>query len=192
MVDERWLDRWKTLMAERSPSPAILELGCGSGLDTRWLVREGLGDITALDMSSTALAECRRAVPSARLVCHDLREPLPFSDAQFDVVLASLCLHYFTWDKTQAIVSEIRRCLSMEGVMLCRLNSTRDVHHGAVGYPEIAPHYFDVEGSPKRFFDEADVVRLFDAGWERLSLREATIDRYEKPKTVWEVVLRKR
>ena len=192
MIDERWLEGWKTLMVERSPSPAILELGCGSGLDTRWLVSQGFADVTAVDVSFDALAECARAVPSAHLVCHDLREPLPFSAAQFDVVLASLCLHYFTWDKTQEIVSEIRRCLSADGMLLCRLNSTRDVHHGAVGHPEIAPHYYDVEGSPKRFFDEADVERLFDGGWNRLSIREATIDRYEKSKTVWEIVLRKR
>ena len=190
MVDEGWLDRWKALLMERSS--AILELGCGGGLDTRWLVREGFADVTAIDVSLEALAACARAAPSARRVCHDLREPLPFSDGQFGVVLASLCLHYFAWDKTQEIVSEIRRCLSKEGVMLCRLNSTRDVHHGAVGYPEISHHYFDVGGNPKRFFDEEDVMRLFDAGWERLSMREATIDRYEKSKTVWEVVLRKR
>jgi SAM-dependent methyltransferase len=191
MVGDLWLDRLKELIAQQSPSPAILELGCGSGRDTRWLAQQGYTDITATELSSAALAKCARAVPSAHLVRHDLREPLPFADARFDVVIGSLCLHYFAWDKTQDIVREIRRCMKSGGLMLCRLNSIRDVHHGAVGHPEIGHHYYDVDGNPKRFFDEDEVVSLFESGWERVSLREVTIDRYEKPKTVWEVVLRK-
>lgn len=191
MLDEHWLGRWKSLMTQQSPSPAILELGCGGGLDTRWMAREEFADITATDLSSEALAECARGVPSAGLVRHDLREPLPFAEGHFDVVIASLCLHYFDWDKTLEIVREIRRCLVPNGVLLCRVNSTRDVHHGAVGHAEIAHHYYDVEGNPKRFFDGSDVDALFAEGWSRLSTEEMTIDRYEKPKTVWEVVLRK-
>lgn len=192
MVDDVWLDRWNALIAQHSPSPAILELGCGSGRDTRWLVQQGYTDITATELSSEALAECVRAISSVSLVGHDLREPLPFADASFDVVIASLCLHYFAWDKTVEIVRDVRRCLKPGGLMLCRLNSTRDVHHGAVGHPEIGHHYYDVDGSPKRFFDADEVASLFESGWERVSLREVTIDRYEKPKTVWEIVLRKR
>lgn len=191
MAEDRWLDRWKDLIAQQSPSPAILELGCGGGRDTRWLAEQGFGGVTATELASEALAECARAVPSARLVRHDLREPLPFADATFDVVIASLCLHYFTWDKTQEIVREIRRCLAKGGLMLCRVNSTKDVNYGATGHPEIDHHYYLVDDKPKRFFDEDDVVRLFADGWERLAMREMTIHRYEKPKTVWEVVLRK-
>lgn len=192
MVDELWLDRWKTLIAQQSPSPAILELACGNGRDTHWLARQGYVDVTATEISTEALSACSRAVPSAHLVCHDLRQPLPFADARFNVVIASLCLHYFAWDMTQEIVRDIRRCASPHGLLLCRLNSTKDVHHGAIGHPEIGHHYYDVDGSSKRFFDEAEVVSLFADGWDRLSMREVTIDRYEKPKTVWEVVLRKR
>ncbi len=39
-----------------------------------------------------------------------------------------------------------------------------------------------------RFFDQSDVVRLF-AGWRTLLLDERTIDRYERPKVVWEVAV---
>ncbi|WP_420476528.1 class I SAM-dependent methyltransferase [Noviherbaspirillum sp. ST9] len=178
-------------MAQHSPSPAILELGCGNGLDTRWLAAQGFADITATDLSAEALEECARAVPSVRAVCHDVREPLPFADERFDVVIASLCLHYFAWDKTVEIVREIRRCLAPDGLMLCRLNSTRDVHHGAVGHRKIAHHFFDVRGGCKRFFDASEVDTLFADGWQRVSTAELTIDRYEMPKKVWEVILRK-
>jgi len=192
MRDAAWLDKWKALIDGQSASPGILELGCGSGRDTRWLAGQGYADITAADLSRDALLECRKAVSSAQFACLDLREGLPFSGGRFDVVIASLCLHYFTWDVTVRIVREIRRCLADNGVLVCRVNSTEDVHYGAAGYREIARHYYDVEGKAKRFFDEDDMVRLFGGDWECLSRREITIDRYEKPKTVWEAAMRKR
>ena len=39
----------------------------------------------------------------------------------------------------------------------------------------------------KRFFDE-DHVRAFLHGWDFQFLEENTINRYEKPKSVWEVM----
>lgn len=189
MNDDTWLERWLTTI--RSADPAILELGCSEGRDSAVLARHGFRHITAIDLSRDALAACARAVPEATLVCHDLREPLPFAGARFDVVVASLCLHYFAWEKTQEIVHEIRRCLAPGGLLLCRLNSTKDVNYGAVGHREIAHHYYDVDGGPKRFFDAQDVDMLFGAEWERLSVQEMAIDRYEMPKMVWEIIARK-
>jgi hypothetical protein len=39
----------------------------------------------------------------------------------------------------------------------------------------------------KRFFDE-EAVRTFLQGWDIQFLEENTIHRYEKPKSVWEVM----
>ena len=68
------------------------------------------------------------------------------------------------------------------------MNSTRDRHYGANGRPRIEENYYLVKGRPKRFFDQSDVVRLF-TGWRTLLLEERTIDRYERPKVVWEVAV---
>jgi hypothetical protein len=81
------------------------------------------------------------------------------------------------------------------GILLCRLNSTGDVHHGALGHREIEPHYYEVAGrysSRKRFFDRAAIDALFGPQWERLSVEERTIHRYRAPKVAWEMVLRKK
>jgi hypothetical protein len=45
------------------------------------------------------------------------------------------------------------------------------------------------EGAPKRFFDRAAVEALL-RGWRIDFLEHSTIDRYDKPKTVWEAVAR--
>lgn len=192
MQGDPWLERRLETMRRLAEDPAILELGCGPGQDTAWLARHGFTRITATDLSTEALAKCALAAPAAHLVCHDLHEPLPFADDSFDVVIASLCLHYFEWDKTEEIVRDIRRCLRPESLLLCRLNSTNDVHYGAVGHKEIAHHYYDVDGDPKRFFDSSEIDALFRAGWNCLFKEESVINRYEKAKAVWEIVLRKK
>jgi hypothetical protein len=107
------------------------------------------------------------------------------------VVVASLSLHYFPWPETEALVERIRQLLVPSGILLCRLNSTNDHHFGASGHPRIDDDYYLVDGAPKRFFDRAAVDRLFSPGWRMLSVEERTIDRYDLPKSAWEVVLEK-
>ena len=73
-----------------------------------------------------------------------------------------------------------------------RLNSINDVNYGAAALAqdaEIEPGYVRVWGQKKRFFDDASVRALF-AGWQITSMRELTINRYEKHKVVWEVLLK--
>jgi SAM-dependent methyltransferase len=194
METDAWLARWLPLMGDPATSE-LLELGCDTGRDTRWLAQQGFCRITATDIAAPALQACAQAVPAAALVRHDLRFPLPFADAAFDVVIASLSLHYFDWQTTCAIVDRIRCCLKPGGLLLCRLNSTNDVHHGAVGGDEIEPHYYlvnDVYSSRKRFFDRPAIDALFGADWQRVNVEERTIDRYLHRKVAWELVLRRR
>lgn len=186
-----WLERWLPAIQASAAQGRVLELGCDTGRDTVVLAASGLA-VTALDLSAEALQACRASVPQARLLQHDLRDRLPFGDEAFGVVLASLCLHYFEWDKTVAIVADIRRCLRPGGLLLCRLNSTRDIHHGAADGVESASGLRVVHGTysvHKRFFAAGDLDALFDRGWKELAREETTIRRYEQPKVAWELGL---
>lgn len=185
-----WLQRWLPLMTAGSSAPRVLEAGCGAGRDTAYLMQHGIRALTAFDIDEKSVEACALAAPGATVLQHDLRNRLPFSDNSFDIVLASLCLHYFPWNATVSMTQEIHRCLAPDGLLLCRVNSTRDVNYGASGHCEIDRHFYEVEGRQKRFFNESDVRALFGTGWEYLSLEEITIDRYDLPKVVWETVLR--
>jgi SAM-dependent methyltransferase len=193
MQKDLWLARWIPLITAQAqaPTPAVLELGSGPGDDSAYLVEKGITNLICTDVSPKSLARCARAAPGALVICHDLLEPLPFADRRFDAVIASLCLHYFAWDKTETILRDIVRCLTPRGVLLCRLNSTNDVHYGAVGHEQVGQNYYLVDGFPKRFFDRESVDLLFAQGWERISTEELSIARYDKPKIVWEVILRR-
>ena len=186
--DDRWLDRWLPLLAERVQGRPLLELGCGTGRDTVALLRAG-HRVVALDRSRASLVLARIAAPAARLLRQDVREPWPPCEDGYGAVIASLSLHYFDWATTEGLIARVSDALGVGGVFICRLNSTRDHHFGARGQPLIEPNFFDVNGEPKRFFDRADVDRLFARRWRTVSAEESVIDRYLAPKAVWELVL---
>jgi SAM-dependent methyltransferase len=188
MFMDPWLARWLPLVSERAGTAPVLEIGCGHGDDTAVLAKAGLR-VTAFDLSQASVAVARLRVPAARIECRDIRAPLPLAPGEAGTVVASLSLHYFPWAQTQEIVHSIHTVLRSGGVLLCRLNSTQDHHFGASGHPQIEPHYFLVDGAPKRFFDEASVGALFSHGWNRLSLEHFVTRKYLKPKALWEVVL---
>ena len=189
--DDRWMAPWLPLLRQAAGSAPVLELGCDRGGDTAWLLAQGF-DVVATDIAGDALAACAAAAPRAHLVRHDLRRPLPLRDGAFGVVVASLCLHYFDWATTERAVAEVRRCLVPGGLLLCRVNSVRDVLHGAADGQEIEPGLRRVHGTysvDKRFFALADLQRLFpQAAWAWTSCREQTIRRYAAPKVAWELV----
>jgi SAM-dependent methyltransferase len=181
-----WLDRWLPLIATRAVGQPILELGCGGGRDSATLASAGHA-VVGIDLSAKAVANAQARVPGATFNRQDLRAPLPVGHG-LGVILASLSLHYFEWSETIALVARIRDHLRPGGILICRLNSTTDVHFGATGHPRIADNFYLVDGAPKRFFDRESVDALFADGWTILSRQEQVVGRYEQPKALWEVV----
>jgi len=188
MITDPWLNRWLPLLRERAGTDVVLEIGCGHGDDTAILANAGL-NVFAFDLSHTAVSVTSVRVPSATVQCRDLREPFPEQVRDMGAIVASLSLHYFAWDETQALVQRIHSTLRPGGILLCRLNSTQDHNFGASGHAELEPNLFLVEGNPKRFFDKASVELLFDKGWNKLSMEHHVTSKYVKPKALWEIVL---
>ena len=187
--DDPWLERWQPVLETSSDTP-ILELGCGGGQDACFLTGLGFA-VIATDFSEGALELTRRHAPGATLENIDLTRGLPFPDAAFRVIVASLCLHYFPWRQTLEILADVRRCLEPRGHLLARFNSTRDPHYSAAEKQEIEENFYLVGGMPKRLFDRKGVDALFDEGWEMVDAVERVTRRYGEAKVVWEVAARK-
>lgn len=94
----------------------ILDAGCGSG-PLFAALRDRGGLVTGIDASAGMLEVARRRLgPDADLRVADLAEPLPFADAAFDDVVASLVLHYLRdWGPTLA---ELHRVLVPGGRLI--------------------------------------------------------------------------
>lgn len=189
MLPDPWLQRWLPLLHETAGSHPVLEIGCGIGDDTATLIGAGFS-VFGFDISEASVATTKLRVPAATVTRRDVRDPFPVSSGSAGAVVASLTLHYFPWRETVGLVERIHRTLRRTGLLLCRLNSTEDRNFGAKGNPEIERHYYLVDGRPKRFFDESDVDRLFQSGWQVLSKEHMSTRKYIKNKALWEIILR--
>lgn len=147
-----------------------------------------MGEVIALDLDFPRLIECCHRAPEAMLIQADLKDGLPLTTATFGAVVSSLSIHYFAWQTTLALVQEIRRVMASGGLLVLRVNSTRDSNFGAIGYPEVDGNLYAVGNQTKRFFDRASLHELF-RGWQIDAIAEREILRYEKRKWVWELSL---
>src|SRR6476660_2481577 len=104
----------------------ILDAGCGSGPLFAEL-RERGAVISGIDASAGILEVARRRLgDEADLRVADLRDPLPFPDAAFDDVIASLVLHYLEdWGPT---LGEFRRVLVPGGRVIVSVDHPFAIH----------------------------------------------------------------
>lgn len=186
-IYDGWLD--KHIEAD-APKKTIVELGCGWGCDTQFLVRTG-HKIISCDFSSEAIETIRRLYPKVMTMQFDLLDGLPFDDEHVDILVADLCLHYFDWKNTVFIFNELSRVLIPGGKLLFRVNSSKDTNFGAGEGTIIEDNYYMSERGHKRFFTEENLIELLK-NWQVESISELTIGKYGRPKVVFEAVAIKR
>ncbi len=91
----------------------VLDIGCGAGKLTRELV-ERRAVVTGIDVSPAMVEIARdRLGQLATFSVGDLSEPLPFESGSFDVVVASLVMHYI--EEWTPVLKEVLRVLSPDG-----------------------------------------------------------------------------
>ncbi len=189
-LPEDWLEPH---LARVPAGVRVLDLGCGPGWDSAALRARGF-EVISTDRADSELARARIEAGTQALLRVDHSRPLPFRDAAFAVVVASLSLHYLPWADTLAAFEEVHRVLQPGGRFLFRVNATDDVEFGALEGIEVEPGLRQTTLSgyseTKRFFDEA-AVRAAASRFAIESLRHMTIARYAKPKRVWECCCRR-
>lgn len=94
----------------------VLEIGCGTGKNTAWLVEHAQG-ITAVDLSDGMLARAREKVTDARVrfVQADVLQPWDFRDGHYDLVTFSLVLEHI--EDLDPLFREAARALVKGGLV---------------------------------------------------------------------------
>ena len=131
----------------------ILDAGCGSGPLSAALLSRG-AVVTGVDSSASMVALARRRLGErADVHVADLAAALPFPDAEFDDVVASLVLHYLQdW---AAPLAELRRVLKPGGRLLVSVNHPCAY---AIVYPEA--DYFAVTQYSEDYTFDGEVTWL--------------------------------
>ena len=98
-----WVCHWTHLIPDQRPGgPHALDLACGHGRHTRWLVRQGC-HVTAVDRDMDALATLADLAPMVRTVMSDIEGgawPLP--GQTFDAVVVTNYLWRPLWPQILA------------------------------------------------------------------------------------------
>jgi ubiquinone/menaquinone biosynthesis C-methylase UbiE len=108
----------------------IIEIGCGTGRNTEWLVNQG-STVLALDFSEGMLEQARSRVqsPLARFIRHDIRDVWPAADDSADTIISMLVLEHI--EEVEAIFAEASRVLRNGGdLFMCELHPMRQMGGG--------------------------------------------------------------
>lgn len=136
----------------------ILDAGCGSGPLSAAIRAKG-AVVTGFDVSAAMVDLARQRLgEDADLHVADLGAPLPFADAEFDDVVASLVLHYL--EDWAGPLSELHRVLKPGGRLILSVNHPVIF---PVVYPE-ADYFAVTEYTEDYTFDGQTVFLTF---WHR-------------------------
>jgi SAM-dependent methyltransferase len=178
----------------------MLDLGCGPGTGTSWLIaREGFA-LAGIDASPTAIGKARERFAAERLQA-DFRigviDQLPWQAASFDAVIDIVCLACNAEKETALIIDEIYRVLKPGGWHFS-LTPKAGCWGDGTGECIDATTRRSVETGPfadlgmTRFATEASLRRLYARFAEleiEYSVRSADAQRHEI--THWAVTCRK-
>ena len=187
---DEWLNDFDEII-DNCKTP-ILDLGCGSGNNTLYLINKNK-KVIAADFSSNAITNIIKNFPEIYdTKCFNMLDGFPFKENSFELIIADLSLHYFKWKDTEKILKDIERILCKNGYLMIRVNSINDVNHGAGKGLEIEKHLYQTEdGRLKRFFDENDIREIFK-DFNIIYLKEEVMTRYKKDKVLYRVCLQKK
>jgi len=153
-IEDIWIKKYDKYFAEKREQ-TIIDLGCGSGINSYYLYAEGY-NIIACDFSPAAIKIIKKNNAEINTMCFDMIQDIPVYNQNIGVVLASLSTHYFTLNQTKTLYKNIYNLLEKSGYFIFRVNSVKeylykDRNNAAENIEE---NYYRLKnGSVKRYFD---------------------------------------
>lgn len=145
--EDIWIREYKEYFNRKGK---CLDLGCGIGQYSKELMSYGY-EVTSSDVSDIALEKVKEF--NSNVIKLDMKEKLPFSDNEFDLVFANLSIHYFSDKDTKKLMLEIKRILKKDGLFIGSVN-------GLEGYEKIKETAIEIE--KHYWFNKNKYIRLFD------------------------------
>ncbi|MDT8914026.1 GrpB family protein [Amycolatopsis sp. PS_44_ISF1] len=161
----------------------VLDVGCAAGHLSALLAGRG-ADVLGLDISESLISLARKEFGAvARFEQADVTEPLSFADGSFDLITASLVLHYL--EDWGPVLAQFRRVLRPGGALVFSVHHPGEDWHwfdrGNYFERELLEDEWELDGhrQPVRFYRRP-------LSWTFGAVRDAgfTVDRLEEPMPV--------
>ena len=102
-VYDLWLDEYKDIL-EKNKDSKILDLGCGIGADTLYLIERGYS-VLSCDFSKEALKSIGDNIPNSKTMYLNMLEDFPIDNDTYSLIIADLSLQYFNNQDTIHIMN---------------------------------------------------------------------------------------
>lgn len=187
-LKDSWMEKYSEEIMKIESKKAI-DLGCGIGQDTKWLLSKGF-DVISCDISDIALNKLKELILDSNTMQIDIKEKLPFEDNSIGLIDANLSIHYFDMENTTKIFNEIYRILKPNGLFIGRMNSDKNEGYIKETTKEIEKDFYYDYGRYFRLFNK-EQFDILTAGWNVIVLNENVTVRLNRRKALWEFILKK-
>ena len=173
--EDIWIREYKEYFNRKGK---CLDLGCGIGQYSKELMSYGY-EVTSSDISDMALEKVKEF--NSNVIKLDMKEKLPFSDNEFDLVFANLSIHYFSDKDTKKLMLEIKRILKKDGLFIGSVNGLEGYEKIKETAIEIEKHYWFNKNKYIRLFDKEDLKKYLSI-FNIINIEERETIRFEHKK----------
>lgn len=129
------------------PNSKVMDLGCGKGLTSLFLVKEANVNVFAVDLWISATENyrqfCKWKIENSVIPIHADANDLPFANEYFDAVVSIDSFHYFS-EKPKFFHENILPLIKKDGVALLAMPGLKEEIHG--NEPKLVREWVDDEG----------------------------------------------
>jgi SAM-dependent methyltransferase len=111
--DTWWIEGTNKYLSYFEPKASILDVGCGSGNKSKYLVKNGF-DVTGIDFSEEMIKLAKEQVPTGKFFVKDIKQPLDFENI-FDGVFAQAVLLHIPKNEIIGVLKNITAPLKPKG-----------------------------------------------------------------------------
>ena len=184
LEEDLWIDEYKEYFNSKGK---CLDLGCGIGQFSKKIMEYGY-DVVSADISDIALNKVKEF--NKNVVKIDMRNGLPFSNNEFDLVFANLSIHYFSDEDTKKLLLEIKRTLKDKGLFIGSVNAIQGLKKIEKEAKEIEKHFYEYKNKLIRLFDINDVNKYLE-DFDIVKIEERETIRFEHKKNYIVFIVKK-
>jgi len=140
----------------------ILDLGCGSGRNCRFLSSKGFA-VVGMDISKSAIKQAKKADGKIEYLVADMKK-IPFPTDSFDALVSTQTIFHGRLQEIQQTINEIGRVVRNKGVIFITLQPVKGNKH-RMG-EKLEPNTYisnggDDKGEIHHFFTKAEILKVF-------------------------------